>query len=585
VSYWQLQLGMDTVSPEEVHAFLHRYAGTVVADRLKGDWIRELGRREQWGALAAEHLVARDDDPEAVCLLARARIQALGETGALEGRVAWDQAKTIPDACVPLVDMLIGSRAITTSDIWLRGRRLLRTNDVEAARQTFAWLPAREQPDFHHLALASVGPQRYLSRRKLPLATRAERETAIFALERLARDDAAEAGAVFDRKMQSHFSAADRDYVFSRIALHAARQHRPEALAWFTLADPTPLTEEELAWKARAALREERWLELKRSIEEMPGTMRRDSGWVYWYGRALQALGDIDAARQQFAAIADQFNFYGRLAAEELGLPLEIPPRAYAPTWDDLDAVSRDAALQRAIALLRLDMRPDALREWNAGVRNFDDRRLLAAAELARRNQLWDRAINAAERTQQIHDFGLRFMAPYFETFVQQARRLGLDDSWVLGIARQESRFIGNIRSSAGAIGVMQLMPATAKLVARHLGLKEPKPSEVVNVETNVLLGASYLREMLDRLDGQPLLASAAYNAGPLRAERWRGERPLEGAIYAETIPYNETRDYVKKVLFNAVCYAAVLGREPVQLKALLNVVQPRGATLADNRR
>ena len=155
----------------------------------------------------------------------------------------------------------------------------------------------------------------------------------------------------------------------------------------------------------------------------------------------------------------------------------------------------------------------------------------------------------------------------------------------MLGLARQESRFIANIRSSAGAIGLMQLMPATARLVARHLGLKGFKNSDVLDVDTNILLGTNYLREMLDRLDGQPLLASAAYNAGPLRAERWRGDRPLEGAIYAETIPFSETRDYVKKVLFNAACYAAILGRDPVQLKSLLNVVQPRAPTIADNVR
>jgi len=581
VEYWELQLGMEDATAGRIHAFLERQKDTVLAERLRGDWIRELGRREAWTAIAAEHPAAADDDIDIACLVARAGVRGAEEAGSRAARRAWDLSGPLPDSCLPLVEKLIAAHAVSTSDVWARGRRLLRANDLEAARQTYSWLPVREQPVFHSLALASVGPQRYLTRPRLHIASRADRETVIFALERLARDDPGEAGGLFDKRTQAKFSPADQGYVFARIALHAARWHRPEALAWFDLAGDTALSDEEAAWRVRAALRAERWREVKRSIEAMAAPLRRDPDWVYWYGRALQALGEVDAAHAQFASIADQFNFYGRLASEELGQPLEIPPRGYSPSPEEVDEVSRNPALQRAVALIRLDLRSDALREWSWGTRQFDDHHLLAAAELARRAEIWDRAINAAERTHQVHDFGLRYMTPYYATFNQQSRRLGLDDSWVLGLARQESRFIANIRSSAGAIGLMQLMPATARLVARHLGLKAFKPNDVLDVGTNVLLGTSYLREMLDRLDGQLLLASAAYNAGPLRAERWRGERPLEGAIYAETIPFSETRDYVKKVLFNAACYAAVLGREPLQLKTLLSVVPPRAPTIA----
>jgi soluble lytic murein transglycosylase len=184
---------------------------------------------------------------------------------------------------------------------------------------------------------------------------------------------------------------------------------------------------------------------------------------------------------------------------------------------------------------------------------------ILAAAELARRAGVFDRAINTADRTAQQHNYKVRFLAPFKEVFNEQARSAGLEEAWVLGLVRQESRFIVNAKSSAGARGLMQLMPATARWVAKRAGMRNYSPANVLEVPMNVALGTGYLKLVLDDL-GHPVLASAAYNAGPGRARRWRGMRPLEGAVYAETIPFNETRDYVKKVMANTMYYSQLIG-------------------------
>jgi soluble lytic murein transglycosylase len=220
----------------------------------------------------------------------------------------------------------------------------------------------------------------------------------------------------------------------------------------------------------------------------------------------------------------------------------------------------------------------DAVREWNWARRGMDDRELLVAAEFARMNELWDRAINSADRTVGMHDFQLRFLAPYRGAFGEQARAQGLEEYWVLGLVRQESRFIVNARSSAGASGLMQLMPATARWVAKKLGMRDFTPAQVNEVEVNIALGTSYLRYVLDELEGSPVLAAAAYNAGPGRARRWKADRPLEGAIYAESIPFNETRDYVKKVMSNTVYYAAIYGGDTRPLKSRLGTIPSRHA-------
>jgi soluble lytic murein transglycosylase len=238
--------------------------------------------------------------------------------------------------------------------------------------------------------------------------------------------------------------------------------------------------------------------------------------------------------------------------------------------------MAANPGLQRALALLRLDQRTEGVREWNWALRGMDDAELLAAAEVARRAEMWDRAISAADRTIGMHDFNVRFLAPYRSVFTEQARAQGLEEPYVLGLVRQESRFIPNAKSVAGASGLMQLMPRTARWVARQIGMKDYAPSRVTDVDVNIALGTSYLKYVLDELDGSPVLAAAAYNAGPGRARRWKADRPLEGAIYAETIPFSETRDYVKKVLSNTVYYAALYGGDAKSLKSRLGTVPSR---------
>jgi soluble lytic murein transglycosylase len=202
---------------------------------------------------------------------------------------------------------------------------------------------------------------------------------------------------------------------------------------------------------------------------------------------------------------------------------------------------------------------------------------LLAAADFAHRNDIYDRAINTADRTQTQHDYALRYLAPFRERVEPKARELALDGGWVYGLMRQESRFITTAKSGVGAKGLMQLMPATAKWVAKKIGMAGYHPAKVTELDTNVTLGTNYLKLVLDSLDNHPVLASAAYNAGPGRARRWRADRPLEGAIYAETIPFSETRDYVKKVMSNSIYYGALFDGTTQSLKQKLGVVKAKG--------
>ena len=229
--------------------------------------------------------------------------------------------------------------------------------------------------------------------------------------------------------------------------------------------------------------------------------------------------------------------------------------------------------VQRTLALYRIGMRSEALEEWRWVVNNLNDQDLLAAAEIALRNKMYDRAIGAADLTVNTHDFSMRYLAPYRDDLQAHIREHDLDEAWVYGLMRQESRFARSAKSGAGAAGLMQVMPATARWVAKKLGIKRYRKELIHQLDTNLRIGTYYMKSVLSRAENNPVLASAAYNAGPLRALQWRGDKPLEGAIYAETIPYQETRDYVEKVMSNTVYYADQFGDAPRSLKQRLGII------------
>jgi soluble lytic murein transglycosylase len=238
--------------------------------------------------------------------------------------------------------------------------------------------------------------------------------------------------------------------------------------------------------------------------------------------------------------------------------------------------VARQPGIARAVALYELGLRSDASQEWLWAIRDFSDAQLLAAAELARRMEWYDRAIDTAERTRAQHDFELRFLAPYRELAQRAARDNEIDEAWVFGLMRQESRFVNVARSQVGASGLMQIMPDTARWIARRLGIRRFDPDEMRDPGRNIQFGAYYLKHIQTTLDGSAVLATAAYNAGPGRAQRWRDGRPMEAAVYIASIPFAETRDYVKKVMSNAMYYAARFGQPSELLKDRLGTIPPR---------
>jgi soluble lytic murein transglycosylase len=577
VEYWQLFLRLPAARAEEVREFLSRYPGTALAEQLRTDWLKVLGRSGRWELFQEEYPALSSDDPEVTCYALLSRWKHDDASVLDRFRTFWNAPRELPDGCLQLARAVSKAGQLGSPEVWGRFRVLVDTGLIGAAKRSVEFLPRGEAIDSRRLAAVIRSPVRFLKNPQLDFRKVADRELLIVAMTLAADSEPLAVAKQWSGGLSDAFSPEDVKYVWLMLAMNGAQRHVPEALDWFGRAGT--LTDEQLAWRARIAMRTEKWAEVRTSIDRMSPIAKNDPVWIYWYGRAEHELGSPLEAEGYFERIAGEYSFYGRLASEELGVSLRIPPRAPLPTEAEIADAAAIPGLARALALYRIDLRAEATREWLWTIRGMDDRKLLAAAELARRNEVWDRAIGTADRTVVAHDFSVRYLAPYREVLAEKARSRDLEESWVLGVVRQESRFITGAKSSTGATGLMQVMRPTAKWAAQRMHLRNFTWARLHEPELNASLGTYYLRHVLDQFDGSPVLAAAAYNAGPSRARLWRGSAPVEGAIFAETIPFLETRDYVKKVMANTVYYSAVLGTEPTPLKTRLGVVLPRRAS------
>ena len=579
VEYWRLMLagrGDET----RVADFLARYPGSRVAELVRSDWLKSLGVRAAWAQYLAEYPALQKPDATHRCYAYRAEWAQGNRSQAREAVALWFSGRDLPNACDPLFSLLMEAGLINEEDVWRRMRLALEAGNLRVAQAVSRALPEAQRPAAGVFDQAARDPARLLSNGKLDFKQRGERELALYALDQIAKNNSRSAGSAL-QKVAPQLSEAEQQVVWARLATWAARRHEPVALDWYQQAGYVAVTDFQREWWVRAALREGDWKTVQRVIESMAESSRAQPVWRYWHARALQANGQRQAANATFLPLSREHHYYGQLAQEELGPVIAAPQINVKSGGENVAAIARNPGIARAQALYALGMRSDAALEWSWAIQAFSDTQLLAAAEVARQMAWYDRAINTAERTRELHDFELRFLAPYRELAQQAARDNQIDEAWVFGLMRQESRFINVARSSVGAAGLMQIMPATSRWIAQRLGIKGFDTREMQDPARNIQFGSYYLKHVQTSLDGSPVLATAAYNAGPGRAQRWRSSQPMEAAVYIESIPFAETRDYVKKVMSNAMYYAQRFGQPSVLLKDRLGVVPPRKTAVA----
>ena len=595
VDYWELNNRLNTAQQDELNAFYARWSGSYVEDRLRNDWLLELGRRRDWANFAVEFPRFRmNDDREVTCYALLVERRA-GKDVRDDALAAWLTQRDGDDGCAMLASTLFDAKELSPDAVWRKARFAVDAGRPRAARQAVMLIGA---PLVSALNELLDNPARYLNRRA-DTSSRQQAELTTLALIRLAGSDAEAAEAELRKRWGGALPDDLSSWAWAAVAKQAAMKLLPEASDLYQQAAlqggkrvrEQEWPDETLAWKARAALRADaakvRWQQVMQAINAMSPAEQRDPTWVYWKARALQALGrdsqDGEAmramAQELMAGLAGQMHFYGKLASEELGVPIAMPPRPAPLTAAERETAARLPGLARALQLIALGLRNEGVREWNYTLRGMSDRELMAAAQVACDREIWDRCINTSDRTKVEVDMAQRFPTPHSKEVQARAREIGLDPAYVYGLIRQESRFVMDARSPVGASGLMQIMPATARWTARKMGLAYT-PDMITDRDTNLRIGTGYLKLVLDDFGGSQAMAAAAYNAGPGRPRRWREGPVLEVAAWAENIPFAETRDYVKKVLSNATWYSALMSGKPPALKARLGgSIGPREAT------
>ncbi len=567
--YHWLTAQITTLAESDASAFLARYPDTALAERFRAEWLKELGQRQNWASFAAEYPKLENPNAELQCFYAQAGLALGDERPQNAVRPLWFSGQRQPQSCNPVFESLRALGKLSNEDVWQRLRLVLFNDNTELAASLATQIEAAAVINPKQLAALRAQPENGWPQ---AAESRAGRETALYILARIARDTPERAAQLLS-DVEALWPEADRQYGWRLIGVQAARKHHPQANDWLVRGGQKGMDADSRAWSIRAGLRAGDWKGVAERIESLPEREQQETTWRYWHARAIKELGRTAEANPLLAALASGNDFYSLLAREDLGTVLEPAAIQYQASEDEIRTVQQWPAVKRAQALFQQNWRTEAVREWNWAMRGQTDQLLLAAAEFARRQGWYDRAIFSADRTRQLHNLSLRYLAPYRDIVEKQAQSEGLDSAWVYGLMRQESRFVADAKSGAGARGLMQLMPATAREVAAKLGIKRFDQNDAQDIRTNVMLGSRYLREVWSRLNESQVMASAAYNAGPSRARAWQAAQPLDAAIYIENIPFSETRDYVKKVMTNAVHYAQVFGSGQTSLKTRLGKI------------
>ena len=543
------------VAPAEMASFLGQHSGWAFTDGLRLAWLKTLGKQGNWPALV-QHAEG-SPDTRVRCFRARALIET-GQSGGLvpEARSLWTVGKSQPPECDPVFDWLKDNGGITAALAWERIRLAMINGNPR-----FTLYLARFVPPPERVWLERWQDQNSTRYRKLDQARHwpdqeITRMITAVSLQGLAKRDADQAWRIFTQ-LQSHFGWSEytRGGIAREIALQAAVTLSDDALQILLALPKSQHDDQLLQWWARLALASEEWATLDAVIGQLPAESRSDGRWRYWQAFAAEKLGDAEAALKLRDVLSREPTYYGFLAADRLDRPYTICPLEPSTRPQAVERLRVQPDFSRSLELHAAGLENWALAEWSLAVNRLGPDGLRVAAALAHAEGWHDRVIFALGNSGDKQFYAWRFPLLWEHEVAAESARNRLDPAWIHGVMRSESALVESARSPAGAIGLMQITPATAKRLARRHGLSYSGSEQLRTASVNIRFGTRYMRELMDRYDQNPVLVSGAYNAGPGAVNRWLDSRPRgDAAAWIETIPYFETRDYIPRVLaFTAI--------------------------------
>lgn len=559
--YRDLQQRLEDNPVQQIRSFLKFYGNTPVGRRLRAAWLRQLAKEQRWNDFLHDYQISQD-----VALNCWHR-QALLNTGqqktALQGiEKVWMSPASRPRACDPLFNIWKEHGGITRERIWKRFSLALAKGEQRLARYLQGLLPRQDQEIAELWLAVHSNPRLVLEANRFNPSNSHTGDILIHGLWRWSRMDSVSAAKALDTIKQRYRLPEDQLALLERqIALFVASRADPNALDRLTDLPDSMVDTQVREWRVRTGLQRGDWNMTLTWLNRLTLTEQKDLQWQYWRARALEAVGQRRNARQIYRHLAKQRDYYGFLAADRLDVSYPMKDVPIRVSEEELNALEQIAGIQRARELQWLGRWWEARSEWQYAIAQLNQQDLKKAAKLAQRWGWHYQAIVTLARAGYWDDLELRFPLPFRDTVLTNARRKDIDPAWVYAVMRQESLFRTDIRSSAGALGLMQIMPSTGQHIATDLQLSLPSYYALLQADTNILYGTHYLRHTLDKLQDNSLLATAAYNAGPQKVAAWLpAKEAMEADRWVETLPYLETRRYVKRVMEYATIYQYRLG-------------------------
>jgi soluble lytic murein transglycosylase len=561
LAYDELTARLKWASNDEIEKFLAEHGDLPQISWMKLRWLRWLAERGEWKTFINYY------DPtlnftELDCLYGQYQLShGMRAEGNATAEKLWLVGKSQPNACDPLFALWAAEGQLTEQKRWQRAKLAAEARNYGLVTHLIKAMPTLGN---HGKSLLEVAqkPELLKQTARFTQTDPATADVVGLGLRRLARQDAESALKLLDSYSQRlKFSSDEQVAIAREIGLTLAKRFDARALQVMAKYDPELRDNTVSEWRARLLLRLGRWDEANQLTRKMPAELGNTNRWRYWQARSLQlAQPNSQEPKALYQALAKERDFYGFMAADQVKAPYQLNNKPLALSPQTIQKVRNSAAIRRALEFHARGQVADGRREWYNVSRLFSRDEMVAQARLAYDMGWYFPAIRTISQAQYWDDLDLRFPMAHRNELVREAKNRDIHSSWVFAITRQESAFMADAKSGVGAMGLMQLMPATAKETAKRFGIPLSSPQLAYRPEVNIQLGAAYLSQIYGQFNGNRVLASAAYNAGPGRVRQWlRGADHLSYDVWIENIPFDETRQYVQNVLSYSVIYGEKL--------------------------
>ncbi len=572
--YQYLKQRLKKVRSSKIRTFLRRYGNTYFGESLHRDWLKQLAKRGHWKTFMWEYTPQKSTELQ--CHYAQARLKTKQNRQATinDAKNLWLVGISQPEACTPVFNYLYRRGLIDDALVWERIRLAMNRGQLGLAR----YLAKRLDP------LESVWVTHWQDMHKKPAQTLAQfegpdipvvRQIVLHGIRRLMRKQFELANDYWETFQRRYDFSVQQIGEMQRDLALAGINH-PQALKWLTAVNKNYLNKKTSHARIKLALKTQDWHAVIDFIRQMSAKERNTLQWRYWFARALEQIGKSAQARRIYKMLAKERDYYGFLAAKRISAKYRMQHRSIIATKAKIAQLMKKPSIAGAYEFYQLSQQEptwnlNARREWGYAIKHLSSDQQAIAAAMASRWGWHNQAITAAAKARHYDDLDVRFPLAFYNHLAAGAKHQEIDLAWVYGIVRQETAFWSEARSHAGALGLMQLMPRTGQFVAKKIGLKLKNTQDILDIDTNIKLGTAYLQQMLDKFDGNHMLATAAYNAGPRRAKRWAAENGCQPAdIWVELIPFKETRTYVRRVLFYTRIFEYRLRQQPRPLRVAL---------------